>query len=98
MRIANSSRKFDNGVGFSNGCAELTLKKPPPFVPSCLIAICDAVGPAASQIAIKQLGRNGGGFFNGNSAHPFENPTPVSNFLELLAIRMIPAGSEERRG
>lgn len=50
-----------------------------------------AVGPAASQIAIKQLGTNGGGFFNANSAHPFENPTPVSNFLELLAILLIPA-------
>ena len=50
-----------------------------------------AVGPAASQIAIKQLGTNGGGFFNANSAHPFENPTPLSNFLELLAILLIPA-------
>ena len=50
-----------------------------------------AVGPAASQIAIKQLGTNGGGFFNVNSAHPFENPTPLSNFLEVLAIFLIPA-------
>jgi len=50
-----------------------------------------AVGPAASQIAIKQLATNGGGFFNANSAHPFENPTPLSNFLELLAILMLPA-------
>lgn len=50
-----------------------------------------AVGPTASQIAIKQLGTNGGGFFNVNSAHPFENPTPVSNFLEVLAILLIPA-------
>jgi len=50
-----------------------------------------AVGPAASQIAIKQLGTNGGGFFNVNSAHPFENPTPLSNFLELLAILQISA-------
>jgi K+-transporting ATPase ATPase A chain len=50
-----------------------------------------AVGPAASQIAIKQLGTNGGGFFNVNSSHPFENPTPLSNFLELLAILLIPA-------
>jgi len=49
------------------------------------------LGPAASQIAIKQLGTNGGGFFNVNSAHPFENPTPLSNFLELLAILLIPA-------
>lgn len=50
-----------------------------------------ALGPAASQIAIKQLGTNGGGFFNTNSAHPLENPTPLSNFLELLAILLIPA-------
>lgn len=50
-----------------------------------------AVGPAASQIAIKQLGTNGGGFFNANSAHPLENPTPLSNFLEMLAILLIPA-------
>jgi potassium-transporting ATPase potassium-binding subunit len=49
------------------------------------------LGPAASQIAIKQLGSNGGGFFNVNSAHPFENPTPLSNFLEVLAILLIPA-------
>src|SRR5262245_34861977 len=48
-----------------------------------------AVGPAASQIAIKQLGTNGGGFFNVNSSHPFENPTPWSNFLELLSILVI---------
>jgi potassium-transporting ATPase potassium-binding subunit len=48
-------------------------------------------GPAASQIAIKQLGTNGGGFFNVNSAHPYENPTPFSNFLEVLAILLIPA-------
>ena len=50
-----------------------------------------AVGPIASQIAIKQLGSNGGGYFNVNSAHPFENPTPLSNFLEMLAILLIPA-------
>lgn len=50
-----------------------------------------AVGPAASQIAIKQLGTNGGGFFNVNSAHPLENPTPFSNFIECLAILLIPA-------
>ncbi|MBF0458121.1 MAG: potassium-transporting ATPase subunit KdpA [Nitrospirae bacterium] len=48
-------------------------------------------GPAASQIAIKQLGTNGGGFFNVNSAHPYENPTPLSNFLEALALLLIPA-------
>ena len=50
-----------------------------------------AVGPAASQIAIKQLGTNGGGFFNVNSAHPFENPTPFSNLIEMLSILIIPA-------
>ena len=48
-------------------------------------------GPAASQIAIKQLGTNGGGFFNTNSAHPYENPTPLTNFLEMLAILLLPA-------
>ncbi|HVU39153.1 MAG TPA: potassium-transporting ATPase subunit KdpA [Opitutales bacterium] len=48
-------------------------------------------GPAASQIAIKQLGTNGGGFFGVNSAHPFENPTPLSNFFEMLAILLLPA-------
>jgi K+-transporting ATPase ATPase A chain len=51
-----------------------------------------AQGPAASQISIKQLGTNGGGFFNANSSHPFENPTPLSNFLETLFILLIPAG------
>jgi K+-transporting ATPase ATPase A chain len=50
-----------------------------------------AVGPVASQVAIKQLGTNGGGYFNSNSAHPLENPTPLSNFLECLAILLIPA-------
>ncbi len=50
-----------------------------------------ALGPAASQVAIKQLGTNGGGFFGVNSAHPFENPTPLSDFLEMLAILLIPA-------
>jgi len=50
------------------------------------------MGPAASQIAIKMLGTNGGGFFNANSAHPYENPTPFSNFIEMLAILLIPGG------
>ena len=49
------------------------------------------MGPAASQIAIKQLGTNGGGFFNVNSAHPYENPTPLSNFIEMLSILLIAA-------
>lgn len=48
-------------------------------------------GPVASQIAIKQLGTNGGGYFNANSAHPYENPTPFTNFLEMLAILLIPS-------
>ena len=50
------------------------------------------MGPVASQEAIKELGTNGGGFFNANSAHPFENPTPLSNFGEMLLILLIPAG------
>lgn len=50
------------------------------------------MGPVASQEAIKQLGTNGGGFFNANSAHPFENPTPLSNFLQMILIFAIPAG------
>ncbi len=49
------------------------------------------LGPAASQVAIKQLGVNGGGFFNTNSAHPFENPTPFANFIEIIAILLIPS-------
>jgi len=51
-----------------------------------------AMGPVASQEAIKLIGTNGGGFFNANSAHPFENPTPLANFLQMLAIFLIPAG------
>lgn len=50
-----------------------------------------AQGPAASQVAIKMLGSNGGGFFNANGAHPFENPTPLSNILQIVAILLIPA-------
>ena len=49
-------------------------------------------GPAASQVAIKMLGTNGGGFFNANAAHPYENPTPLSNFLQMLSIFLIPSG------
>ncbi len=51
-----------------------------------------AQGPVASQEAIKMLGTNGGGFFNGNSSHPFENPTPLTNFVQMLLIFLIPAG------
>ncbi len=51
-----------------------------------------AMGPVASQEAIKMLGTNGGGFFNANSAHPYENPTPLSNFIQMLSIFLIPGG------
>src|SRR6202042_1777561 len=51
-----------------------------------------AQGPVASQEAIKMFGTNGGGFFNANSAHPFENPTPFTNFLQIVLIFAIPAG------
>jgi K+-transporting ATPase ATPase A chain len=62
-----------------------------PYVPVAGSQQVLPMGPAASQIAIKQLGTNGGGFFNVNSAHPFENPTPLSNLLECLSILLIPA-------
>jgi K+-transporting ATPase ATPase A chain len=68
---------------FSPPATALTLQGSPQVIP---------LGPAASQVAIKQLGSNGGGFFNANSAHPLENPTPFSNFLELVSILLIPAG------
>ncbi|MCX6570002.1 MAG: potassium-transporting ATPase subunit KdpA [Candidatus Aminicenantes bacterium] len=51
-----------------------------------------AQGPASSQVAIKMLGTNGGGFFNANAAHPYENPTPLSNFIQMLSIFLIPSG------
>ncbi len=71
--------------------ADPTLKPTP--APISMVATEQAItrGPVASQEAIKQLGTNGGGFFNANSAHPFENPTPLTNFLEMLAILLIPA-------
>lgn len=68
--------------------------KPTPATATPATATQQAImrGPMASQEAIKELGTNGGGFFNANSAHPFENPTPLTNFLEMLAILLIPAG------
>jgi len=66
----------------SQGPAIKTMEKAETLIP---------VGPVASQVAIKQLGTNGGGFYNVNSAHPLENPTPLSNFLECLAILLLPA-------
>ena len=68
------------------------LVQPIPTDSSAVTEQVLALGPAASQVAIKQLGTNGGGFFNVNSAHPFENPTPLTNFLELWAILGISAG------
>ncbi len=82
---------YDEPVTDANGKPVLDAKGQPTTKAVKVTEQVIAVGPAASQIAIKQLGTNGGGFFNVNSAHPFENPTPFSNFLELLTILLIPA-------
>jgi K+-transporting ATPase ATPase A chain len=81
--------EYDEPVTDKDGKPVLDDKGQPKTKKSNLTEQVLAVGPAASQIAIKQLGTNGGGFFNVNSAHPFENATPLSNFLELLAILVI---------
>jgi potassium-transporting ATPase potassium-binding subunit len=83
--------QYDEPVTTPDGKPVLNEKGQPQTKKSTLTGQVIAVGPAASQIAIKQLGTNGGGFFNVNSAHPFENPTPLANFLELLSILLIPA-------
>jgi K+-transporting ATPase ATPase A chain len=83
--------QYDEPLTDKDGKPVLDEKGQPKTRKSTLTEQVLAVGPAASQIAIKQLGTNGGGFFNVNSAHPFENPTPLSNFFEVLAILMIPA-------
>jgi K+-transporting ATPase ATPase A chain len=83
--------QYDEPVTDKDGKPVLDEKGQPKTKKSTLTEQIIAVGPAASQIAIKQLGTNGGGFFNANSAHPFENSTPLSNFFEVLAILMIPA-------
>jgi len=83
--------EYDEPVTDKDGKPVLDEKGQAKTKKSTLTEQVIAVGPAASQIAIKQLGTNGGGFFNVNSAHPFENPTPLSNFLELLAILQISA-------
>jgi K+-transporting ATPase ATPase A chain len=83
--------QYDEPVTTPDGKPVLNEKGQPQTKKSTLTEQVIAVGPAASQIAIKQLGTNGGGFFNVNSAHPFENPTPLANFLELLSILLIPA-------
>ncbi len=82
---------YDNPVNDASGKPVLDEKGQPKTEKATLTEQVVAVGPVASQIAIKQLGTNGGGFFNVNSAHPYENPTPWSNFLEVLAILLIPA-------
>jgi potassium-transporting ATPase potassium-binding subunit len=83
--------QYDEPVTDADGKPVLDDKGQPKTKKSTLTEQVLAVGPAASQVAIKQLGTNGGGFFNVNSAHPFENATPLANFLELLAILVIPA-------
>ncbi len=82
---------YDEPVTDADGAPVLDEKGQPKTRKATLTEQVLAVGPAASQVAIKQLGTNGGGFFNVNSAHPFENPTPLSNFLEMLAILLISA-------
>ncbi|HXJ79129.1 MAG TPA: potassium-transporting ATPase subunit KdpA [Candidatus Methylomirabilis sp.] len=83
--------QYDEAVTDKDGKPVLDEKGQPKTKKSTLTEQVIAVGPAASQIAMKQLGTNGGGFFNANSAHPLENPTPLSNFFEVLAILLIPA-------
>src|SRR5947209_15862388 len=83
--------EYDDPVTDKDGKPVLDEKGQPKTKKATLTEQVIAVGPVASQIAIKQLGTNGGGFFNVNSAHPFENPTPLTNFLEMLAILLIAA-------
>jgi len=82
---------FQEAVVGDDGQPVLDDQGKPTTKTASLVEQTIAVGPAASQIAIKQLGTNGGGFFNVNSAHPLENPTPLSNFVELLSILAIAA-------
>jgi K+-transporting ATPase ATPase A chain len=83
------STEYDEPVTDKDGKPVLDAKGQPTTKKSKRTEQVIAVGPAASQIAIKQLGTNGGGFFNVNSSHPFENATPLSNFVELLSILVI---------
>src|SRR5215813_2231714 len=81
--------EYDEPIVDKEGKPVLDAKGQPTTKKSKLTEQVIAVGPAASQIAIKQLGTNGGGFFNVNSAHPYENATPLANFLEVLSILVI---------
>src|SRR5262249_7536988 len=83
--------EYDEPVTDKDGKPVLDAKGQPTTKKSKLTEQVIAVGPAASQVAIKQLGTNGGGFFNVNSAHPLENPTPLANFAALLALLVISA-------
>jgi potassium-transporting ATPase potassium-binding subunit len=83
--------QYDEPVTDQDGKPVMDEKGQPKTKKSTLTEQVLAVGPAASQIAIKQLGTNGGGFFNVNSAHPFENATPLTNFFEVLSILLIAA-------
>jgi K+-transporting ATPase ATPase A chain len=82
---------YDQPVTDKDGKPVLDEKGQPKTQKAMLTEQVIAVGPVASQIAIKQLGTNGGGYYNVNSAHPFENPTPLSNFVEMLSILLIAA-------
>src|ERR1035437_3382032 len=90
--VRGFSRRSANSIG--NFWVDLTRATLYLLIPLSLVGalLLVAQGPTASQEAIKMLGTNGGGFFNANSAHPFENPTPFSNFLQVLFIFVIPAG------
>ncbi len=81
---------YDNPKLDADGQALKDEKGKPVTEPASIATQTLAMGPVASQEAIKMLGTNGGGFFNANSAHPFENPTPLVNFLQMLSIFLIP--------
>jgi K+-transporting ATPase ATPase A chain len=81
--------EYDDPIKDKDGNPVLDDKGQPKTKKAKLTEQVIALGPVASQVAIKQLGTNGGGFFNVNSAHPYENPTPLSNFLEVLSILVI---------
>jgi K+-transporting ATPase ATPase A chain len=83
--------QYDEPVTDKDGKPVVDDKGQPRTKKSTLTEQVIAMGPVASQIAIKQLGTNGGGYFNVNSAHPYENPTPLSNFVEVLSILLIAA-------